>query len=675
MQPHPKFFLDDSGNLHLNAGEYGREIEVACFTPDGARLLTVFEVGIARVWDIASGALIGEIHPTSPLENSDAGPTTSPFQVYIEAACLSPDGALALLGLNDGTAGVFEVATGARLSTLHDPGVPPAASWSLIRAVAYAPDAQRVAVGFFGRAVGVWNARGDRLVTFLRDEDRSPGNDDHGPRPSLAVCLSFSADARHLFAGFADGAVTIWDLETQQPIFRATEHIENVLALAVLPSGVRWATDGGAVWEAMSGSTPKRMLATGALWREVAFSLDGLALLARTDDEVQHWNIASRTVTRIPIQGRVSRMRRAQLLAWMPDGRTHVFPAAGDQLTVVDGSTLRTLSHTERIKRGIVSANGRQLVVEGEDGTVAVWSEPSGSTQRTITCERAIADTAISPDGRWLAVASFGLSPGSAIRPIVIWDLITEQQVHRLVGQTGATRSLAFAPDGRWLVAASVDGYIRQWSLVAPDQEDLPPTAELEIADLDTSHLRVLADGRIVLFRRSAIEVWRDLAQRLVRIPVSFSYDTCWAISADERQIAVAASEQHVRLWSLDDGTLLGKHAAPIARPRSLFSLEIMVALKSTAGAAVWDGPGDPYLYIGDGPRGWATPLPQSADRRLVIMPGRNDAGLIVLSEPPQLVQRLPFGGRLRAGCITDQQVLLLNADGVVYRSERDDRS
>jgi hypothetical protein len=270
-----------------------------------------------------------------------------------------------------------------------------------------------------------------------------------------------------------------------------------------------------------------------------------------------------------------------------------------------------------------------------------------------------------------LAVAASSVSPDSPIPPIVLWDLITGRQVQHLVGHTRSIRSLGFAPDGRWLVATSEDRHICRWSLVAPDKEELLPAAVLEIADLDAGHLHVLTDGRIVLFRRSAIEVWRDLAERMAQIPVSFSYDTRWAISADEKQIGVTAREQHVTLWSLEDGALLAKHAALIQRPRSLFSPELIVALKPMAGAAVWDGPGGPYLAVGDGPRGWATPLPQSADRRLVAVPGLEGAGLVALSDPPQLMQKLHFAGRLRAGCITDHDVLLLSADGVVYRSER----
>jgi hypothetical protein len=89
---HPKIQRDDQGNLWLNFGEYGQQIEVACFSSDGTRLLTVRDVSVAQVWDTISGQRIGEIRPDSPLAGSSRGPTTRPFEVFVEAASLSPDG-------------------------------------------------------------------------------------------------------------------------------------------------------------------------------------------------------------------------------------------------------------------------------------------------------------------------------------------------------------------------------------------------------------------------------------------------------------------------------------------------------------------------------------------------------------------------------------------------------
>ena len=126
---HPKVKLANDGTLLLNFGEYGQEVEVAAISGDGRRILTVKQVGEAQVWDVDSGAQVGTVSPDSPLVGtSGTAPTTLAFKVFIESAALNPDGSLALLGLNDGTAGVFRVADGTRLSVLHPPDETPATS-------------------------------------------------------------------------------------------------------------------------------------------------------------------------------------------------------------------------------------------------------------------------------------------------------------------------------------------------------------------------------------------------------------------------------------------------------------------------------------------------------------------------------------------------------------------
>ena len=54
-----------------------------------------------------------------------------------------------------------------------------------------------------------------------------------------------------------------------------------------------WATDGGSVWEAVPGQAARQVLAAQERWIEAAFAPSGTALLARTDREVQSWNLES----------------------------------------------------------------------------------------------------------------------------------------------------------------------------------------------------------------------------------------------------------------------------------------------------------------------------------------------------------------------------------------------
>lgn len=221
---HPKMRVDEKGDLWLNFGEYGQEIEVAGFSKDGSRLLTVHEVGVAKIWDTTTKEQVGEISPTSSLTGSKEAPTTQDFKVFIESAALDPKGELALLGLNDGTAGVFDVATGARLSTLCQGEAPPE-NWELIRAVNYSADGSMVVIGFYDRVIAVYDRTGENLIArfSLYEKNRFFSKDGWG-RETLTSSVAISKDNRYVFAGAADFTCYIYDLETKKLVFTATEH-------------------------------------------------------------------------------------------------------------------------------------------------------------------------------------------------------------------------------------------------------------------------------------------------------------------------------------------------------------------------------------------------------------------------------------------------------------------
>ena len=87
------------GTLLLNLGQYGRAVEVAAIPRDGQRMLTVREVGVAKIWDPVTGRCVGKIRPDSPMQGTTGtAPMAGASQVFIESAALNHDGSAALRG-------------------------------------------------------------------------------------------------------------------------------------------------------------------------------------------------------------------------------------------------------------------------------------------------------------------------------------------------------------------------------------------------------------------------------------------------------------------------------------------------------------------------------------------------------------------------------------------------
>ena len=77
------------------------------FSPDGRRIATTSFDGTARVWDVATGATLT---------------TLSGHDIWVWNAAFSPDGSRIVTASEDRTARVWDAATGAAIATLagHD---------------------------------------------------------------------------------------------------------------------------------------------------------------------------------------------------------------------------------------------------------------------------------------------------------------------------------------------------------------------------------------------------------------------------------------------------------------------------------------------------------------------------------------------------------------------------
>jgi WD40 repeat protein len=373
----------------------------------------------------------------------------------------------------------------------------------------------------------IWNCRSNKRVCTLQDN--------FGDR---RIECAFFPDGRQIVTALYHDSIRIWDTQSGKEIFSWKTPDLDVEGVACSPDGLLIAVADSIkklvrVWNSSSGIEVACLGEHRGFTKEVAFSPDGQwIIVGDAEGEITIWD------ARDARRKGSHRMHDGIVTCLTPVWGESVFASGGTDgqvkiWTIFEGSEVaEVVNHSHDIKSIAFSSDGRYLITGADrfDETVRLWSSVSGiqlacvSGHNTWTFSNAGTTVAISPDGRFLAMAaahpnpdrspdddpdeifSFGkvdlgyiqvfsleslniiaqtpaenscistvaFSPdGSKIAGahdfsnpfIYIYDAITGRQLHRLSGHGHPVNNVEFSPDGQRLVSSSGDGTVRTWDI------------------------------------------------------------------------------------------------------------------------------------------------------------------------------------------------------------------
>ena len=343
--------------------------------------------------------------------------------------------------------------------------------------------------------------------------------------------------------------------------------------------------------------------------RTIAFTPDGARIVAGTTDTVHVWDVASGQIaeTDNPQTGRRLETtvdpRGATVLAGSQDGSVAVFDLSGtrrlgrffswntpelscdgppcqvinpqdimatDQadgtIALVDLHTLR-LTRTLPAREGAIAQaiafapGGRTLVAGGTNRRVVFWDIRTGRVTRTLRFGDPVWRTAVSPDGKLLAVETQA-NPGANNRVEVV--RISTGQVVLSHALSYGSNGVEFTPDGSELVALGNSAFgstLVAWSTRTGTQlfrRTTDPEAAYAFDLSPHSHLVGVgtADGKLLLLDTRT-------GKQTGAIPVAAGGIIQVAFSPDGNTFAVGSTDATSSLWDLRSRKRLGNPFPP----------------------------------------------------------------------------------------------------------------
>jgi WD40 repeat protein len=377
-----------------------------------------------------------------------------PQQIYegtyppLYTVALSPDGHLLAAGGEQGKLILFDANSGKLLKNM-------AGHWATVVAIIFDPNGQwLISAGEDGQIIFWSIPTGEQLKKW--------------GAPAAIKTLALSPNAQLLASGGRDNNIILWEVKTGNPIHTLKNHTAPIAeyGLAFSPDGKILASGSEdktiRLWDVASGQNFQTLRGHMDKIKGVVFSPDGQLLASSSDDKnIRLWKMPSGKLQRI-LPGHKATVYDLAFTRTAPQLISASLDTTMRIWDVQSGVTLRVLQgHTRAVNSLVIQ--DEQLFSVGDDGKLMRW-DITLPYQSLFALEEQPATVAISPDVNYVAV---GFEEGTlnfyALPSLqLIWQ---QQEIH----QREITR-LTFSPDGAWLASASYDGFIKLWEVTSGHQ-------------------------------------------------------------------------------------------------------------------------------------------------------------------------------------------------------------
>jgi WD40 repeat protein/DNA-binding SARP family transcriptional activator len=529
----------------------------AAYSPNGTRVVTGGDNGIARVWDIATRRTVAKM-------DAGHGP--------VSTARYSPRGQTIAVGFGDGTLLLTDRSLARPRELLH--------KGSKVESVAFDRSGDRIAA-----------ALDDGTVRVLAPDGGGPPVTLRGHRGAV-LGVDISADGGRVVGAGEDRSVRLWSVAAggEGRVIHSGKTGEADVRFSPDAAVVVGAGNDGwlRLWDASTGAEKRRERVASRELSAAAFSQDGRRYaVAGTDGVIRVWSIVGGPPVAV-LRGQRSQVydiefgpTNDRIVSAGDDGTARVWNAGRTVAWVVGASVTHNIDF---------NPNGHLLVTGSDDGTLRLWDATTGRLRKSVpgpdgyttarfspTADQAVVDRypqstvlvwpvsasaphliARLPKGSGASVARFD-STGRRIvyanlkRALVVRDLRSGRDV-RLGGAPKDIYDAQVSPDGKAVAVVSESGPVRIWRL------DRPAAPERTLSG-HRGHVNALAysrDGRIVTAGADrTVRVWSPRGAAEVVLRGHRDEVTAVSFTRDGARVLSSSSDGTLRLWDARGGDAL----------------------------------------------------------------------------------------------------------------------
>ena len=506
-----------------------------CLSAEGLYALSGSADSTLRLWDVATGHCLRNFEGHK--NGVDCVSLSADGRFAISGGGQSvkqnPDGRLVLMGSDDNTLKLWEVATGRCVRTLEG-------HTNRVTSVSISGDGRLALSGSGDKTLKLWDVGTGRCVrTFVGHADWVQ-----------SVCLG--PDGRLALSGSSDKTVKLWDVVTGQCLRTFDVHTQWVGSVILSPDG-RFALSASwdktlRLWEAGTWRCLRAFEGHKQPVVSVFLSADGrLALSGSRDRTLKLWAVAG-NVDSILASAELSRVVTSVAAASATASFRQHLEAARAALSRGDAvSALRAVREArcqpgfQRDHRGLEGYSQLYALLR-HVGLAGGWQVGIYEGH-----ERCVNSVCLSADGQ------FALS-GSDDKTLKLWEVTTDKCLRTFTGHTDCVLSASFSADG--LLALSGGGYgdntLKLWD-VATGQ----CLRTFEGHAHGVASVCLSADRRFALSgsRDNTVKLWDVSTGKCLR---TFKEHTNWVnsvrLSADGRYALSGSSDRTLKFWDVSTG-------------------------------------------------------------------------------------------------------------------------